>query len=373
MPIPDTWSVLVADDDFDMLAVTELALMGLTVEGRPVECVCVPSFAEAQVAMERQRFAVAIIDVVMETDDAGLRLVEWIREQIDFRPTRIIVRTGQPGRAPEQKLLAEYDINDYWPKTQVGAKRGRTIVAGLIRSHRDLLLVEEQRRELADRERELVLARDAAERASASKTTFLASVNHELRTPLSAILGLSELALEASKDPEVIDLLSSLHLNARALHGLVSDVLDLSRIEAGALAVIHKPMRLRRIVEDVCDLHAALAARRELVVECRVDADLPTWSRGDPDRIQQLLMNLVGNAIKYTSAGHVRVEARLIDVLDNQGTRIELRVADTGRGIPPQELEALRGRLLEGKATPIRSGSRLGLGIASRLMGHLGG
>ena len=290
---PDEWLILVADDDFDMLAVTELALMGLAVHGVPVRCVTVQSAQDARHAMATDRFAVALIDVVMETDDAGLELVRWMRANPALRATRIVIRTGQPGRAPEQQLLNDYDINDYWPKTEVGAKRSRAILAGLIRSFRDIVELELRTQELGEQKQELVAARDAAERANSAKTSFLASVNHELRTPLSAILGLSELALEACKEPGTVELLSSLHLNARALHGLVSDVLDLSRIESGMLAVIETPLRLRRIVEEVADLHAALAARRQLEVQARVDPRIPTWLEGDPDRIQQLLMNLV--------------------------------------------------------------------------------
>jgi|GEM_PF-3486390 len=373
MTAPSAWAILVADDDHDVLAVTELALMGMRVEGQPVECVGVGSARAARAALESRRFAVAILDVVMETDDAGLGLVEWIRARPEWRSTRIVVRTGQPGIAPRHRVLADYDINDYWPKTGISAPRSRVLVAGLIRSFRDLEELEARRSQLAAREVELEAARAEAERASRAKTTFLASVNHELRTPLAAILGLSELALEAADDARMVDLLSSIHVNAQALNSLVSDVLDLSRIEAGVLAVVRKPLSLRTLVEEVADLFAAMSVRRGVQVYCRVDPGLPTTCSGDRDRVFQLLMNLAGNAAKYTRTGHVRIEARRATARPDGRLWVELRVTDTGQGMAAGNLAAQRAMLLEGASPVMRVGSRLGLSIAAQLVDHLGG
>ena len=129
----DLWHVLVVDDDPDVLAVTQLALSRLTVHERTLKLHVVQSATEARAALrERDDFALMISDVVMESERAGLILISWVRSQPTHRHMRIVIRTGEPGQAPEEKVLQELDINDYWPKTELTAHRMRTLVIGLL-------------------------------------------------------------------------------------------------------------------------------------------------------------------------------------------------------------------------------------------------
>lgn len=143
------WVVLLVDDEPNIHMVSRLAFGRLQVEGRPLELLRADTAAQGrEMLSSRDDIAVAIVDVVMETDDAGLKLAAWIREQHRLRAMRIILRTGQPGHAPEEDVLRRYDINDYWPKTELTAHRSRTLLTGQIRSYRDLQLIEAQRNDL---------------------------------------------------------------------------------------------------------------------------------------------------------------------------------------------------------------------------------
>ncbi|MFC4656001.1 DUF3369 domain-containing protein [Rheinheimera marina] len=143
------WRVLVVDDDEFIHQVTELVLSSFRFEQRPLELVRAYSAAEAIAILENDRdFAVALVDVVMETDDAGLQLVKHIREQMAILTMRIILRTGQPGQAPEFEVIEKYEINDYKDKTELTAAKLRTVVIAALRGYRDLLTIESHRRGL---------------------------------------------------------------------------------------------------------------------------------------------------------------------------------------------------------------------------------
>ena len=132
------WKVLIVDDDPDVLMVTQLALAGLEVLGLPVQLIQADSFRDAQSKLNDSDYAVIITDAIMETEDAGLLLIDWVSKQKRFYSTRLVLRTGQPGRFHESVILRNYKIHDYWPKTELTAGRMRTILMGLIRSYQDL-------------------------------------------------------------------------------------------------------------------------------------------------------------------------------------------------------------------------------------------
>lgn len=145
-----TWRVLVVDDDSHVLAMTKLALTGFEFEGRALELVCCGSAKEALAILTDDRdFAVAILDVVMETEDAGLNLVTQIRDELQLSSLRIILRTGQPGSAPVTKVLHDYEINDYYHKTELTIPRLQTALLSALRSYRDLIQIERSRQGMA--------------------------------------------------------------------------------------------------------------------------------------------------------------------------------------------------------------------------------
>jgi len=223
------------------------------------------------------------------------------------------------------------------------------------------------------RESELRTARDAAEEANHAKSRFLAVMSHELRTPLNAVLGMAELLdrapLAAPQKRQVQQMLGA----SRALSGLIGDVLDLGRIEAGRLVLDPQPFELRPLLAESLALFELEAQRRHLGLSLSVDPALPARVRGDAQRIRQVLLNLVGNALKFTEQGGVSVTAAPADAARPDWLRFS--VTDTGPGIAP----ALQPRVFDAfqqgddSSTRRHGGAGLGLAIARQLCQALGG
>jgi len=209
------------------------------------------------------------------------------------------------------------------------------------------------------------------EAASRHKSQFLANMSHELRTPLNAILGYTELILDNiyGEVPEKVrDVLNRLQKSGRHLLGLINDVLDLSKIEAGQLVLSLSDYSLKDVVQTITTAVEALAAEKKLALKVTLAPDLPP-GHGDERRIAQVLLNLVGNAIKFTEAGEVRVQATLTD-----GAFL-VSVADTGPGIAPADQARIFEEFQQADTSPTRKkgGTGLGLSIARRIVELHGG
>lgn len=184
--------LLVVDDDPDVLQVTRLVLAHYQFQGKSLEIVEASSAAQAKEILQRRSdFAAVLLDVVMESDDAGLRLVEYIRQALGNYRLRIILRTGQPGYAPERRVVKDYDINDYLMKADATQARLTVSVTTAIRGYFDILKAES-----------LAVQVRLSEQASIAKTQFLAHMSHEIRTPLSGVVGIVSLLAETSLTDE---------------------------------------------------------------------------------------------------------------------------------------------------------------------------
>jgi PAS domain S-box-containing protein len=212
-------------------------------------------------------------------------------------------------------------------------------------------------------------ARKRAERASAEKSDFLAFVSHEVRTPLNGVLGTLSLLLDTPLTAEARAYAETARRSGETLLWTVNEVLDLSRIEAGRLELEELPFAPAELVEEVLTLVAPLAADKGLRLASSLDPALPSRMMGDPQRVRQVLLNLLDNAVKFTSAG--AVELRLI----GEGDRLIVEVEDTGPGIPAELRRRLFRRFQQADAGTARrhGGSGLGLMICRRLVGLMGG
>jgi len=209
------------------------------------------------------------------------------------------------------------------------------------------------------------------EAASRHKSQFLANMSHELRTPLNAVLGYTKLVLNNiyGEVPEKIrDVMERVELSGRHLLGLINDVLDLSKIEAGQLTLSLKDYSMKEVLQTVSTAMESLAGEKKLALKVTAPADLPLAS-GDEQRINQVLLNLVGNAIKFTEAGEVKVQATVSD-----GSFV-VSVSDTGLGIAPADQQKIfeEFQQADSSSTRRKGGTGLGLSIAKRIIEMHGG
>jgi PAS domain S-box-containing protein len=215
----------------------------------------------------------------------------------------------------------------------------------------------------------LVRAKDAAVASNVAKTSFLAKIGHEIRTPLNAILGTADLLSETSLNNEQAEYVSIFQRNSRRLVALINDFLDFSKIEAGAVRVDKVPFKIRQAIYDVMETFREPAARKGLALDALIDSGVPEWQMGDGHRLQQVLMNLISNAVKFSSAGRVEVRASVTSAVESPQLRFE--VADTGPGIRVADRERIFAPFTQVKdpGAPIQ-GTGLGLTICRELV-HL--
>nr|WP_255691810.1 two-component regulator propeller domain-containing protein [Luteimonas sp. XNQY3] len=213
--------------------------------------------------------------------------------------------------------------------------------------------------------------RTLAEQASLAKTRFLATLGHEVRTPMTGVLGMSELLLDTPLDARQRGYAESIRRAGDHLMRLVNDALDLARIEAGKLQLDPQPFEVPRLIQDVVAMCASMARQKSLGFDVVIDADVPAWMHGDPGRVRQILLNLLGNAVKFTESGSVGLH-----VQGSTDGGLQFVVSDTGPGLNAEQCERLFRRFeqAEGARTASRyGGSGLGLAISQELSMAMGG
>ena len=227
---------------------------------------------------------------------------------------------------------------------------------------------------LKEAEYELQRARDGALELARVKSEFLANVSHEIRTPMNAIIGNCELLRETHQNPEQKELVQTIGQSAETLHSMVDDILDFSKMEAGKLKIEKLPIDLRRLVGETAEIFGEKGHSKglELIVDCQ--KDVPQILEGDPLRIQQILINLINNAIKFTDNGEIVVSLKILE-RDNKNITLKLSVEDTGIGIESNALSQLFQAFTQADGSMARryGGTGLGLAIIKNLAELMGG
>jgi PAS domain S-box-containing protein len=235
-----------------------------------------------------------------------------------------------------------------------------------------------QYRDITDRKRaeaEILKAKFEAEKANNAKSSFLAMMSHELRTPLNAILGLTELSLETELSSEQREFLRTIQTNSENLLRLIDDVLDLSKIEANRMDIELIPFDLRGLVEEVAESLNVRAMMKDVDLFVDIDPHLPAEIVSDPKRFRQVLVNLVGNAVKFTEVGFVSISVEIEDWKPGDRVHLAIAVKDSGIGIPADKQQQLFSRFYqaEGSTTRRFGGTGLGLNISRSLVELMGG
>ncbi|MBI5187053.1 MAG: response regulator [Nitrospinae bacterium] len=245
--------------------------------------------------------------------------------------------------------------------------------------HREQLeeMVEERTAELQIANKELLVAKESAEKATKAKSEFLSIMSHEIRTPLNAIIGMGEMLEETSLTPAQKEYLQLSKTSGDVLLALINDILDFSKIEAGHIELEYVDFNLRDLMEKTCDILAIRAHKKNIEVAFRVHPDVPGMIKGDPVRLRQVLINLIGNAIKFTDKGEVVIEARLKETESGGQGDVELlfSVKDTGIGVPKEKQDRIFDSFTQADSSTTRKygGTGLGLSISKRLVELMGG
>jgi signal transduction histidine kinase len=391
-PAAEPWTVLVVDDDDQVHEMTRLLLRDLEFDGRPFRCITANSAAEAAAILDLSPdIPVVLLDVVMETPDAGLRLVRHIREVQGNNRIRIILRTGQPGDAPERDVVLAYDINDYKSKAELTAQKMFTALIGALRAWRDITTIEalnrtlaevnaglekrvaERTRKLEESTAALTRSKQRAETALSRETEakrqlrqFLSMVSHEFRTPLAIIDSSAQmLRIRAEKsDPPGLPRIDTIRGGVQRLLGLIDTCLADEQLDSGRIVLHEKAFDLAPMIQVAVAHHRVAAPSHSY--ETDLEAPLYVW--GDPGMVGLVINNLLGNAVKYSAEGSaVRIAAR------HENGDIAISVSDQGIGIPADDIGAIFERFHRAANASGIPGSGIGLHMVRQIVEMHGG
>lgn len=373
----DKWKVLIVDDERDIHEITYLVLQNYQFKNKGIEFYDAYSAAEAQVILAQHTdIALAFLDVVMENDSAGLGLVRYIREQLNNQFIRIVLRTGQPGYAPEEEIITQYDINDYANKAELSRQKLITLVTASLRAFDDLLTLESYRQGLEqkviERTVELQQANEQLIVVNQEKNEFLGIAAHDLKNPLSGILGIASLVKESCDElnkAELLEYMSMIENSAHMMFQLIKNLLDVNAIESGKLNFEFQTHNIYATVQYILRVYSDRAKEKQINLTL-ISPSNHYYIHVDNNVITQIIDNLISNAIKYSPFNR-----SVLVRLSYHAGKIRFEVQDEGVGISEEEQKKLFCKFTRLTARPTGNEHSTGLGlfIVKRLVEAMNG
>jgi len=357
------WRILIADDEEDVHSITRFALADFTFDGLKIDLVSAYSAKEAiSLLSENNGFSLILLDVVMKGAD-GLDLVNYIRNDLNDSSTRIVLRTGQPGLAPESEVVEKYDINDYLLKSEVTTTRLRSAITVGLRSYKNIMAVNSERKIAVE-----------AMKSSQARFEFLAHMSHEIRTPMYGVIGSAELLLESELTQEQENNVNAINASGKVLLALINKILEFSKSKSGHLELEKIDFSLTELILDVEHIFKLKITAKDLAFKVSVQKGVPIFLKGDAVRIKQVLINFIGNAIKFTERGSINLKISYRD-LKNQQVELIFEVIDSGIGIDKQKQKKLFQPFTQAEKSTSRvyGGTGLGLTISRQIARQMGG
>lgn len=362
------WKVLIVDDEEDVHIVTKLALKNVSYQNKELEFYHAYSADEAITQLkEHEDIALIFMDVVMDEHDSGLKAIKHIRENMQNNSVRIIIRTGQPGYAPEKEVIKNYEINDYKEKAELTATKLYTSVISAIRSYHDITTLESLKGELEK-------AKHSVEAESRAKSMFLANISHELRTPLNGILGSLQVLRFDDIPPKMDRMLGMIEKSANILLDNISDIIDISKLETGKIEPAVTKFDFHDLISKNSAPYIVSAKAKGVQFNYEIAPEIPRIMIGDDGIVKRILLSMLSNAVKYTEEGEINLKIEK-EFIDHADIRLKFTISDTGIGIEKEKQAQIFEPFVQGDYSYSKKyqGMGLGLSISKRFLEVLGG
>ena len=363
--------LVIEDDEGDFALVrTYLRMAGLAGD----KLIWTQTLAQGIAAAGHEVPDLILLDLSLP-DSAGLATVKMMRQAVPEAP--IVVLTGNDEQSLAVAAL-ESGAQDYLTKGRFDADAlGRAVRHARVRSQLEMRLLQHQQnleQMVSERTASLARALVAAEAASRAKTTFLANMSHEIRTPMNGIMGMTALLIRNTTDPKQLDRLAKITAASHQLMDILNNVLDMAKIETGKVVLEEDVFDPAAMLADVGSSFAGQAKEKNIFIRLEIDPALPSLVQGDPLRLKQVLVNLVGNALKFTERGGITLGMQQKS-RDAAGALVEFAVSDTGIGIAGADIERVFQAFeqADNSNTRVHGGAGLGLSISQSLVKLMGG